>query len=88
MQALRGGYLKHGHFEMMRFAINRFLGTKNNIFAEWRVEAPHKAMTKRSPGTRLGGGKGKSCTKTKKVWGRHVVLMTYIAKERIMLLSD
>ena len=52
--------MKHGHFEMMRFAINRYIGRSNVMFAKWRVDAPFKSMTKRAQGTRMGGGKGKS----------------------------
>ncbi|XP_072044296.1 large ribosomal subunit protein uL16m-like [Amphiura filiformis] len=57
IQALAGGYMKHGHFEMIRFGINRYIGSKKNVFAEWRVDAPYKSVTKRPPGTRMGGGK-------------------------------
>ncbi len=58
LQALAGGYMKYGHFEMIRFAINRYIGTKKNVFAEWRVPAPFKSVTRRGQGTRMGGGKG------------------------------
>jgi len=55
--ALGGGYLKYGHFEMMRLTINRKLDTKTS-FAIWRVEAPEKPITRKGLGMRMGGGKG------------------------------
>ncbi|XP_071946551.1 large ribosomal subunit protein uL16m-like [Antedon mediterranea] len=57
LQATTAGYLKHGHFEMMRLTINRFMDTRR-MFAIWRVEAPYKPITKKGQGQRMGGGKG------------------------------
>uniref|UniRef100_A0A8D0HRB8 Large ribosomal subunit protein uL16m n=1 Tax=Sphenodon punctatus TaxID=8508 RepID=A0A8D0HRB8_SPHPU len=55
--ALGGGYLRWGHFEMMRLTINRHLNPKT-MFAVWRVPAPYKAITSKGLGKRMGGGKG------------------------------
>ncbi|GAB6030015.1 mitochondrial ribosomal large subunit component [Chamberlinius hualienensis] len=55
--AITGGYLLPGHFEMIRLVINRKMNLKT-MFAEWRVDAPWKPMTKKSHGKRMGGGKG------------------------------
>ncbi|XP_069484998.1 large ribosomal subunit protein uL16m [Ambystoma mexicanum] len=55
--ALGGGYLRWGHFEMMRLTINRFLDPKT-MFALWRVTAPYKPVTRKGLGQRMGGGKG------------------------------
>ncbi|XP_029431159.1 39S ribosomal protein L16, mitochondrial [Rhinatrema bivittatum] len=55
--ALGGGYLRWGHFEMMRLTINRFLEPKT-MFARWRVNAPYKPVTRKGLGQRMGGGKG------------------------------
>jgi large subunit ribosomal protein L16 len=55
--ALSGGFLHHGHFEMIRNTINRNLDLKNT-FAEWRVDPPWKPVTRHGQGKKLGGGKG------------------------------
>ncbi|XP_055331329.1 39S ribosomal protein L16, mitochondrial-like [Paramacrobiotus metropolitanus] len=55
--ALQGGRLKYPHFEMMRHTINKLLDTKR-MFAIWRVDAPWMSVTKKSPGSRMGGGRG------------------------------
>ncbi|KAM8923153.1 large ribosomal subunit protein uL16m [Lycaon pictus] len=55
--ALGGGYLRWGHFEMMRLTINRSMDPKN-MFALWRVPAPFKPITRKGMGQRMGGGKG------------------------------
>ncbi|XP_022102186.1 39S ribosomal protein L16, mitochondrial-like [Acanthaster planci] len=55
--ARSGGYLRHGHFEMMRLTINRSLDS-TRMFARWRVEPPSKPITKKGQGQRMGGGKG------------------------------
>jgi len=55
--ALGGGYLHFGHMEMMRLTINRKIDTKTT-FALWRIEAPHKPITRKGLGQRMGGGKG------------------------------
>ncbi|CAH8825602.1 unnamed protein product [Trichobilharzia szidati] len=56
IQAMEGGELQFGHFEMMRIAINKALDEKR-MFAVWGVEAPWKPITRRSQGKRKGGGK-------------------------------
>lgn len=55
--ALCGGRLKYGHFEMIRLGITRKMD-QNKMFAIWRVDPPWQPVTKKSPGKRLGGGKG------------------------------
>ncbi|XP_029821809.1 39S ribosomal protein L16, mitochondrial [Manacus vitellinus] len=56
-QALGGGYLHWGHFEMIRLTIGRHIDPKS-MFAVWRVPAPYKPVTRKSLGHRMGGGKG------------------------------
>uniref|UniRef100_UPI00358FA60D large ribosomal subunit protein uL16m-like n=1 Tax=Myxine glutinosa TaxID=7769 RepID=UPI00358FA60D len=55
--ALGGGYLKWGHFEMIRLTTSRKMNIKT-MFAHWRVDAPHKPITRKGLGQRMGGGKG------------------------------
>ncbi|CAJ1049850.1 S ribosomal protein L16%2C mitochondrial [Xyrichtys novacula] len=55
--AMGGGYLHWGHFEMIRFTINRKMDTKR-AFARWRVNSPYKPITRKGLGQRMGGGKG------------------------------
>ncbi|OQV15865.1 putative 39S ribosomal protein L16, mitochondrial [Hypsibius exemplaris] len=55
--ALQGGRLKYGHFEMIRQTINRKIDP-DRMFAVWRVDPPWYSVTKKSVGTRMGGGKG------------------------------
>ena len=55
-QALQGGRLKYGHFEMIRQTVNRCIDPKR-MFAVWRVDPPWFSVTKKSQGTRMGGGK-------------------------------
>ncbi|XP_068114829.1 large ribosomal subunit protein uL16m [Hyperolius riggenbachi] len=55
--ALGGGYLKWGHFEMMRLTLNRKFNSKTT-FSVWMVEAPYKPITRKGLGQRMGGGKG------------------------------
>ncbi|KAM6074281.1 large ribosomal subunit protein uL16m [Chlamydotis macqueenii] len=55
--ALGGGYLHWGHLEMIRLTIGRCMDPKTT-FAVWRVPAPSKAVTRKSLGHRMGGGKG------------------------------
>ncbi|CAH8468354.1 unnamed protein product [Schistosoma guineensis] len=58
IQAMEGGELEFGHFEMMRVSINKHIDEKR-MFAVWGVEAPWKPVTRRSQGRRKGGGKAK-----------------------------
>ncbi|XP_043092621.1 39S ribosomal protein L16, mitochondrial [Puntigrus tetrazona] len=55
--ALGGGYLQWGHMEMMRLNINRRMDA-SRTFAVWRIKAPHKPITRKGLGQRMGGGKG------------------------------
>ena len=57
MQALQGGQLHHGHFEMMRIGINKRMDDKR-MFAVWRIPAPYKPVTRKGVGHKMGGGKG------------------------------
>ncbi|KAM8924104.1 large ribosomal subunit protein uL16m [Pelodytes ibericus] len=55
--ALGGGYLHWGHFEMMRLTVNRTLSPRTT-FSRWLVAPPHKPVTRKGLGQRMGGGKG------------------------------
>ncbi|XP_022185449.2 39S ribosomal protein L16, mitochondrial [Nilaparvata lugens] len=55
--ALTGGRLKFGHLEMIRNTLSRQIDQKR-MFLQWRIDAPWQAISKRSQGTRMGGGKG------------------------------
>lgn len=57
IQALCGGRIRWGHFEMLRLSIGRKLDV-NRMFAVWRVDAPWQPLTKQGQGQRMGGGKG------------------------------
>ena len=46
-----------GHIEMVRLGVNRKI-EESRMFAEWRIDAPWKPITKKSQGQRMGGGKG------------------------------
>ncbi|KAM5138939.1 large ribosomal subunit protein uL16m [Mantella aurantiaca] len=52
-----GGYLHWGHFEMIRLTLNRKFNERTT-FSVWMVEAPHKPITRKGLGQRMGGGKG------------------------------
>ena len=56
LQALRGGLIKFGHFEMMRNGVNRKMD-ETRMFAQWRIDAPWKPITKKGQGHRMGSGK-------------------------------
>ncbi|KAI4500831.1 hypothetical protein M0802_004042 [Mischocyttarus mexicanus] len=55
--ALGGGRLTFSHFEMIRMTLLRNFDF-NDMFAIWRVDAPWQPITKKSQGSRMGGGKG------------------------------
>uniref|UniRef100_A4IHQ9 Large ribosomal subunit protein uL16m n=1 Tax=Xenopus tropicalis TaxID=8364 RepID=A4IHQ9_XENTR len=55
--ALGGGYLHWGHYEMMRLTLNRTLSPRTT-FSRWLVAPPHKPVTRKGLGQRMGGGKG------------------------------
>jgi large subunit ribosomal protein L16 len=55
IQAKDGGYLNSKHFDAWRLYINSKL--TSYMFAEWRVEAPWKPVTKKGQGKRMGKGK-------------------------------
>lgn len=57
IQALCGGRMRWGHFEMLRLSIGRKMDV-NRMFAIWRVDAPWQPLTKQGQGQRMGGGKG------------------------------
>ncbi|CAH1800400.1 unnamed protein product [Owenia fusiformis] len=52
-----GGYLRHGHIEMIRLGINKRMDEKR-MFALWRIDPVWKPVTKKGTGHRMGGGKG------------------------------
>jgi len=58
LQILDGVRLNHGHIEAVRNIIVKKLNQKTT-FAQWRIDAPWFAVTKRPIGVKLGGGKGK-----------------------------
>lgn len=57
VQALGGGRLRFGHFEMIRLTIGRKMDT-SRMFAIWRLDAPWQPVTRKGLGQRMGGGKG------------------------------
>lgn len=57
IQALGGGRMRWGHFEMLRLSIGRKMDV-NRMFAFWRIDAPWQPLTKQGQGQRMGGGKG------------------------------
>ena len=57
LQALGGGQLHHGHFEMLRIGINKKI-EESKMFAVWRIDAPWKPVVSRGIGRKMGGGKG------------------------------
>lgn len=57
IQALTGGRLRWGHYEMLRLGILRKFD-ESRMFALWRIDAPWKPKTKKGQGHRMGGGKG------------------------------
>lgn len=57
VQALGGGRMRWGHFEMIRLSVGRKMDT-SRMFTIWRVDAPWQPVTRRGQGQRLGGGKG------------------------------
>ena len=56
-QALGGGNLHPGHYEMMRIGINKKID-ESRMFAVWRIPAPWKPVTRKGAGHKMGGGKG------------------------------
>ena len=56
--ALSGGFMKHGHYEMIRLTVNRTIGNVDKTFAIWRIDPPSKSRTKHGLGKKLGCGKG------------------------------
>ncbi|EFN84563.1 39S ribosomal protein L16, mitochondrial [Harpegnathos saltator] len=55
--AIRGGRLKHNHFEMIRMKLLRNID-QSKMFGIWRVDAPWQPISKKGQGHRMGGGKG------------------------------
>lgn len=56
--ALGGGALKGAHFDVIRDRVNRYMDTER-FFAIWRIDPPWKAVSKKSLGKKMGGGKAK-----------------------------
>jgi large subunit ribosomal protein L16 len=57
IQALGGGRMRWGHFEMIRLSVGRKMDV-SRMFCIWRIDAPWQPVTRRGQGQRLGGGKG------------------------------
>jgi len=57
IQALCGGRMRWGHFEMIRLGIGRKMDI-DRMFSIWRIDAPWQPLTKQGQGQRMGGGKG------------------------------
>lgn len=57
IQALGGGRMRWGHFEMVRLGIGRKMDI-SRMFAVWRIDPVWQPVTRRGQGQRLGGGKG------------------------------
>ncbi|CAI9741451.1 ribosomal L16, mitochondrial [Octopus vulgaris] len=57
IQALTGGRMRWGHYEVLRLGILRKFD-ESRMFAVWRIDPPWKPMTKKGQGHRMGGGKG------------------------------
>jgi len=55
--ALKGGWFRNGHFNMMMHKINRLIRNKP-LFAVWRMKAPFHPVTKHPIQAVMGGGKG------------------------------
>lgn len=58
IMAVGGGALKGAHYDIMRNNINKYMDFER-FFAIWRIDPPWKAVSKKSQGKKLGGGKGK-----------------------------
>lgn len=56
--ALGGGSLRGGHFDVIMAAVNRHIDPQR-AFAVWRIDPPWKAVSKKSLGKKMGGGKSK-----------------------------
>lgn len=55
--ATGGGRMKYNNFEMIRMAVLRHVDY-SKVFGIWRVPDPWQPVTKKSQGSRMGGGKG------------------------------
>lgn len=56
--ALGGGALRGAHFDVIRDRVNKYTDFER-FFAIWRVDPPWKAVSKKSLGKKMGGGKAK-----------------------------
>lgn len=56
--ALGGGAMRGAHFDMIRDRVNKYLDFER-FFAIWRADPPSKAVSKKSLGKKMGGGKAK-----------------------------
>ncbi|XP_034952073.1 39S ribosomal protein L16, mitochondrial [Chelonus insularis] len=55
--AIRGGRMKHEHFETARMTFAKRFKKIKNLFAFWRVDPPWQPVTKKALGHKMGGGK-------------------------------
>ena len=60
-QAIHGGTMKAGHFEMVRNTTNRKL-EENRMFAIWRIDPPWKSVTKKGQGNVRGQHIAANCS--------------------------
>lgn len=56
--ALGGGALRGAHFDVIRDRVNKYINFER-FFAIWRIDPPWKAVSKKSLGKKMGGGKSK-----------------------------
>ena len=71
--ALKGGWFKIGHFNVMMNKVNRYIRNKP-LHAVWRIEAPYHPVTKHPIQAVMGGGKGKIDHYVTPVKARRVIL--------------
>lgn len=56
--ALGGGALLGEHYDIIRNRVNKYMDTER-FFAVWRIDPPWKAVSRKSLGKKMGGGKAK-----------------------------
>lgn len=72
--ALKGGFLKPGHIDMLRLTINKAIRLRPYLFAEFRIPPVHKPVTKHPKNAVMGGGKGKIDHYVSPVKARQVIV--------------
>lgn len=56
--AIGGGALLGEHYDIIRDRVNKYMDTER-FFAVWRIDPPWKAVSRKSLGKKMGGGKAK-----------------------------